>query len=339
VIRGRTLLRILVLVACVAALAWTIRSLDPEKVLEALEGAHAGWLAVSIVFVLVRYVIWGVKWTRMIRRDAPIETRPVLQSIMAGSFVNLTTPTAKLAGGFLRAAIVSRLTGLRLATAYGWALADQVTNVLGYMLLGGASALLATLSLPEGKHEGRYLVAGGVMLGGLVLAAALREPVWRLAAHPRPARWLARITPKRFRHETAHGSAAAWLAPVFAPTLKTGSTLKDIPVDLLLACASWGSMCVANALVFRAMGVPVSVSGVAFALILASVLGTVSPGGIGATEAVLISLLIAQGIPGDVAAAGALVHRATYYVVILVWGGVALVGARKLAGSSGPNAP
>jgi uncharacterized protein (TIRG00374 family) len=332
--RRRILLRILVLAACIAALAWTVRSLDPQKVLEAMKHADAGWLLVSIGFVLLRYAIWGWKWTRMIRRDVAIPYVPVLQSLMSGSFVNLTTPTAKLAGGFLRAAIVSRLTGLSLSRAYGWALADQVTNVLGYMLLGGISALLATLSLPEGKHEERYLIAGAILLGGLLLAMLLRAPAWKAAAHPRPARWLAKITPKRFRSETTDGASAAWLRPALEPTFRTGSTWRDSPQDFLLAALSWGSMCVANALVFRALGVPASISGVAFALILASVLGTISPGGVGATEAVLISLLIAQGIPGDVAAAGALVHRATYYVVILVWGGAALVGARKLVEGS-----
>jgi len=336
--RGRLLLKLAVLVACVAALAWTIRSLDPGAVLRSLEGADPGWLLVSIVFVVGRYVIWGIKWTRMIRRDAPIEVRPVLSSIMAGSFLNLTTPTAKLAGGFLRAAIVSRITGLRLATSYGWALADQVSNVLGYMLLGGASALLATLSLPQGADQTRYLVAGWVMLGGLVLAALLRRPVWRLAAHPRPARWLARITPRRFRQEAEGKSTAAWLAPMLRPTLLAGSTVKDVPQDILLACASWGSMCVANALVFKALGAPVSVFAVAFSLIVASVFGTVTPGGVGATEAALIPLLIAQGVPGDVAAAGALLHRATYYAVILVWGGISLAGTRKVLASSGASA-
>jgi uncharacterized membrane protein YbhN (UPF0104 family) len=69
-------------------------------------------------------------------------------------------------------------------------------------------------------------------------------------------------------------------------------------------------------------------------LIVASVVGTISPGGVGATEAFLIAMLISMGVPGDVAAAGALLHRASYYIVILVWGGIALIATRKLLGGA-----
>lgn len=320
--RGRIAWKLAILAVCVGALVLTVRSLDPRRVVEAARGADLRWLLLSVAFVIARFAVWGAKWTNMLRRQGRVGYGDVLRAVMAGSFVNLTTPTAKIAGGIVRAAMVARRTGWRRVTAYGWALADQYTNLLGNLALGGAAAFGA-----------RYPAAGCVALGTLLLALVLRSPAFRLASHPAPARWIARITPKRFTTD-ATGRSADWLREVLRPALETGSTWTAVPLDVVLAGLSWGSMCVANALVFRALGVEASIPAITLSLIAAAVLGTVSPGGIGATEAILIPLLISQGVHGEVAAAGALVHRATYYLVILVWGGGSLVGSRELLRSA-----
>jgi uncharacterized protein (TIRG00374 family) len=258
----------------------------------------------------------------------------VLQAIMAGSFASLTTPTAKLAGGVLRALLIKSITGWRTATSYGWALADQITNLLAYLLLVGVCALGTGLSLSPGSSARPYLLSGSGALLLLLTLLLLRNAAWRIARHPRPARWLARITPKRFTVTGPEGRSATWLEPMLRPLLQVGQTWRIAPVDLGLGAASWGSMCVASALAIRALGVDASIPSVAVALIVASVVGTISPGGVGATEAFLIAMLISMGVPGDVAAAGALLHRASYYIVILVWGGIALIATRKLLGGA-----
>ena len=54
-----------------------------------------------------------------------------------------------------------------------------------------------------------------------------------------------------------------------------------------------------------------------------------TPGGIGATELALIGLYGHLDVPAEAAATGALLHRAGYYLVILVAGGAALIGEGK----------
>jgi uncharacterized membrane protein YbhN (UPF0104 family) len=47
-------------------------------------------------------------------------------------------------------------------------------------------------------------------------------------------------------------------------------------------------------------------------------------GGIGVTEAALTGLYVQFGIPGDQAAAAAILHRGVFYLVVLSWGGINL---------------
>ena len=115
-------------------LGWIVASLGPRRILQIAAQADPLLLGLSILPIVGRFLIWGVKWTLMLRRNGPIGFRITFRALLAGVFVNLTTPTAKLAGGFVRAALIHRRTGWGMATAYGWSFADQVTNLLGNLV-------------------------------------------------------------------------------------------------------------------------------------------------------------------------------------------------------------
>ena len=97
--RRRMLIPLVVAGLGLALLVWTVARLGPREVLDLALGADPWWLALSVAPVFARYLIWGVKWTRMLRRESPVSFRSSLRMLMAGCFVNLTTPTAKLGGG------------------------------------------------------------------------------------------------------------------------------------------------------------------------------------------------------------------------------------------------
>jgi uncharacterized membrane protein YbhN (UPF0104 family) len=319
--RGRAL-RLAVLLLCLAWLGWILASLGPRRVLEVARQADPAWLALSVVALAGRYLIWTVKWNLMLRRRGPIGLRATARALLAGNFVNLTTPTAKLAGGFVRAALVKRRTGWGMATAYGWSLADQVTNVLGNLTLYGLLALGAGATLPAGGPGRRLVGSGAAALGAVAAALSLRGWAWRGARRPAVSRLLARFTPERFRSM----GEAAWLRPVLEPVLHHGRTWRVAPQDLGLAACAFGSLCLANALVLQSLGVEAPLLLVAAAVVVGYFAGTLvgTLGGVGVTEVALIKLYGLAGISPDAATAGALLHRATYYGLVLAWGGWAL---------------
>jgi uncharacterized membrane protein YbhN (UPF0104 family) len=331
--RRRLAIRLLAAAIGLAVLAWTIARLGPRLVLAAAVEADAGWLALSVVLVVARYLIWGLKWHGMLRRDRPVPFRSALRMLMAGCFVNLTTPTAKLGGGLLRAAVLHRHHGWNLSSAFGWVIADQMTNVLGSMLLFGLLAVAGGWFAAAGGGAG-YVVAGSLALllfGSLVAGRGL---LWKAAQRPRVAAALARMTPSRFRAKHASAETASWVRPLFRPLLRQASW-----IDVAAAGASFAALCAANAFVLRALGIDAAVWVVAVAVAIGYFAGNgLGPwGGIGVTEAAMAGVYLQLGVAGDAAAAGVLLHRAAYYVVGLVWGGVALLRIGR--GVAGPAPP
>lgn len=323
--RGR-IIRLTIVAVCLVWLAWIVYKLGPRRILAESRSADPAWLALSFAPLLLRFLIWGFKWWRMLRRRGPVGFWWTLTALLSGNFVNLTTPTAKLAGGFLRAALINRRTGWGMSTAYGWSLADQVTNVLGNLMLCGLLATSAGLVVVGGARS-QFLGAGAAALVTVVAVVAARDWGWRQVQRPALSRWLARLTPRRFRVEGHGGPTAAWVLPVFEPLMHVGRTIRVAPADLTLAACSFGSLCVANALVLQALGTEASVLRVAVAVVIGYFAGTVlgTLGGIGVTEVALIELYQLAGVTPEAAAAGALLHRASYYAVIVLLGGGSLL--------------
>jgi len=320
--RGRVV-RLVVVVVCVAWATWIVVALGPGRVWQVARQAHPALLALSFLPIVARFLIWAVKWTLMLRRRGAIAFRHVTLALLSGNFVNLTTPTAKLAGGFVRAALVDRRTGWGFASTYGWSFADQFTNVFGNLALYGVLAVTAGFTVAPGGTRVGFLASGSAALAVVAALVAARGKVWTLVQKPAVARFMARFTPERFRSM----GEATWVRPVFEPLLRVGRTWRVAPQDLGLGALSFGALCLANALVLQALGSDAPLPRIGIAVVIGyfagSVLGTL--GGIGVTEVALIKLYGMAGVSPEIAAAGALLHRASYYAVILSWGGVSLL--------------
>jgi len=317
----------LIVAACLAALAWTIVSLGPRRVMEAALRADPLWLGLSILPLAGRFLIWAFKWQRMLARQSAVPYGFCVRALAAGSFANLTTPTAKLAGGFVRAALLHRRHGWGMATAYGWSMADQVTNVLGHLLLYGLLAPLAALGTDPGPLRSLLLGSGLLVLGGILAAAALRGTAWSLLARPSVSGRLGRLLPRTWHGEEQDREAGGdGVREILRPLLRVGGPWSTFLPDLLWAAAAFGAVCIANALVFRALGAEASIVQLSVVVVLGYFAGVAvgAWGGIGVTEAALTGLYIQIGVPPDLAAAGTLLHRALFYAVVLLPGGAAL---------------
>ena len=322
----RLLLRLLIVAACLAGLAWVVRGLGPERLLAVALRADPLWLGLSLLPILGRFWVWGYKWCRMLARRRPLPYGLALRILAAGSFANLTTPTAKLAGGFVRAALLRRHRGWEMADAYGWSVADQITNVLGHLLLFGLLAIGAGWVLPW-QAQGRWLLLAGVAALGIIAAlAAARNLGWRLVQRPDVGGRLERILPRRLRTGGAEAETRTLLQRITAPLLHEGSAWSTFIPDLGLAAVSFALICVANAMVMRSLGVDAPLVAISVAVVLGYFAGIAVGGwgGIGVTEVALAGLYVQIGIAPEQAASGVLLHRGIFYAVVLGWGGFSL---------------
>lgn len=321
--RARSRLVKLALVAiAVVALGWCVHPLDPRAVLVLARNASPSWLALSGVAVVARFLLWGVKWQRMLARRAPVPLSVVLRAILAGSFVNLTTPTFKLAGGFVRAAIISRRCGWPMLDACGHAVADQGTNAIGHLALYGLVSVLAARGLPPGPMRLGLVTSGALVLGVLVAFVVFRGPIWRLALRPAPNRLLARLLRREPSEEAEEPDLARVLRPLLGPSVSRTAWAQDVG----LAVTSIASVCISNVLVLRAVGVDAPIPIVASAVLLSYFAGTAAGigGGLGVTEVALATLYAELGLAAEAAATGVLLHRGMFYAIVLGCGGLAL---------------
>jgi uncharacterized protein (TIRG00374 family) len=319
--------RLLIVIGCLVGLGWALGRLDPARAWQAASRAHAGWLALSAVPLAGRFLLWGVKWRHILSRREPVAYSVGLRILLAGSFVNLTTPTTKLAGGVVRAVLLNRRRGWPLLEAYGRAMADQVTSVLGHLLLYGLVAVPAGLALPPGSSRSTLLVSGTAVLGGVGLVVAMRDVGWRFSQRPGLTRLLARWVPERFRGDNTEEAYRRHLEHVLFPLLREGRRLTTFVPDLLWSAASFACICLANGMVLRAIGVQIDWLLVSAVVLLGYFAGIVFGigGGIGITEAALTALYVNIGVPIEQALAGALLHRALLYGFVLLAGGLALL--------------
>ena len=336
--RRRSALRIAVILVCLVALGWTIHSLGPEKVWDSLQRADPLWLGLAVAAVVARFLIWGVKWQAMLRRRERVPFGQCVSFIMAGAFANLTTPTAKMAGGVVRAALLSRRRGWPPLEAYGWALADQATNIFGQWLLFGVLAMAAYSGLPPGPLRTGLPVVGLILATGVIAFGLLRERLWALVERQTIGRLIARVIPARFRKDRSPETYNDWLERILRPTLRQGGMASAFLPDVAMGAIGFSMLCASNAMVLRALGSDAPLVLISVAVMLGYFAGTLvgAWGGIGVTEAALTGLFVQIGIPLEMAATGALLHRAIFYLIGLVGGGPALargMRTREVAGA------
>jgi uncharacterized membrane protein YbhN (UPF0104 family) len=335
--RRRNLIRLAIVAVCVAAVAWTVHSLGPEQIWQAVKQADPRWLGLAFLAIVARFLIWGAKWQAMLRRREHVPLGQCVSLVLAGAFANLTTPTAKLAGGVVRAALLSRRRGWPVLEAYGWALADQTTNILGQWLLFGILGIAAFPSLPPGPLRTMLPIVGAIVVIGVLGFGLMRRRLWPIVERRVLGRAIARLIPARFRGDRPPEIYDEWLGRVLRPTLQHGGMASTFLPDVLLGAVGFSALCVSNAMILRALGADAPVVLVSVAVMLGYFAGTLvgAWGGIGVTEAALTGLFVQIGVPLEMAATGALLHRALFYLVGLAGGGPVLakeVRARKDSG-------
>lgn len=224
-----------------------------------------------------------------------------------------------------------------MSVAYGWAFADQVTNLLGHVLLFGIGSLAFSLHPAAGAWKPALASVGVLTLLGLALGVWIRRPVWAWIQRPALADKLGRFVPERFVGK--EGFTPDLLRRIFGPLFDDGASWKAFVPDVLLGALAFMTLPVANAMVLRSLGVDAPLLVITVVVILGYLAGNLlGPwGGIGVTEAALAALGAQFGVPAEAAAAGALLHRAVFYAVVLSCGGGSLWVERRALTNMGPT--
>ncbi|MFC0006414.1 flippase-like domain-containing protein [Micromonospora siamensis] len=300
---GRYGRRDVFLLVMLGALAYLLLHQLAQVRLAAHTLAHArpGWAAATLLAAAATYPLSAAALRLATAERVPLRETVLVQ--VAAAFANRVAPGS--VGGVALGVRYLRRRGLSVPAA---ATAVAVTRVAGVLSV----VLLLPVLLPFARTTGRHLtvaatrsttvllVASGVLA---LVAAALAVP--RLRARIRSARHQVADAVRVLRHS---GRIRRLILVSVGLTLSYGACL-------------WFAL--------LAVGLPVALAPVP-AVVLVCIVGegvataAPTPGGLGATEAALVSGLLLAGIPVVTAVAGVLVYRLASFWIPVVPGYVAL---------------
>jgi uncharacterized protein (TIRG00374 family) len=301
----------------VALLAWALRGVSAADLLREAKSAHLLPLLLAVALATLAFPIRLIRWRLLLRDDTgkPLSTGSLWHAVAIGFMANNVLPFR--AGELVRCYAAARLTGTRFAAALSSVAVERVFDGLTVVALLGAALLFA--HLPDVVTMGGVQVSfshaatGAALACTAALAAALGVVLFPTAAEavirravpsPRLAGRLVELI-EGIRHGLAVlRSPRAVAAVVFwslvlwlenASAFYVAFKAFDLPVDY------WGALLLQGLLVFG-IAVPST------------------PGYVGVFEAVITAVLLLYGVPGERAAAYALVYHITTFIPITVLG-------------------
>jgi uncharacterized membrane protein YbhN (UPF0104 family) len=284
----------------------------------AVAGLGVGTLAAALGLSLANYAIRILRWHVYERRlglDIPVGDSALFY--VAG--FALTTTPGKV-GEALRLWLIERCHGYGYARSVPLLVADRVSDVIGIGLL----SLLGLGILSD---------RAWVPLMGVATVAAVLVVVSRPGIALALASGLYRLVGRAPRLFGRVRGAIRDTAALFTPGLLLATTA--------LAVAGWLAEGIAFALVLRALGADLGVMAAIVVFAAAMIVGslTLLPGGLGGTEATMLVLLSALGVPFDAAVAATAVIRVTTLWFAVALGFLALPAALRRARRAAAGVP
>lgn len=284
-----------VLLAAVGYLGFALWS-GWQEVLSAI--AKVGFLGVVIALLLslVNYGLRFIRWQMYLKAmEHPVPWLPSLKIYLAG-FALTTTPGK--AGEALRGVLL-KAWGVPYATSFAAFLSERLSDLLAVVAL----TLLGLTIYPAAQF---LIIAGVVALAAVFMVLSSGPLLRKLHGSTRGNSRLATM----LRH----------LVEILLEARRCHSPLMLLTASAL-SFVAWAAEAWAFHLLLRWMGIDVLLTFSSFSYALSVLAGALTflPGGLGGTEAVMVGLLIWNGVGhADAAAATVLIRLATLWFAVVI---------------------
>lgn len=320
-----------------AWLAWRVlRGLQWSQLRGLLATADRVWLAAVAGLLAARPAVTAVRWRLALRTiGRPPGRWWTFQAMAASLLVDHITPTARLLSSGFRARWLVRDTRHEAGPAFGTVLYEQLTHEVLMALATILGVVLVPVLLGRWGLAAGLALAGGLFVVGVFLWARRHGGGLADAAAGFFSRRVGQGEEGQREEEQGEGEpgedegSRGRVERFFLHSRETVETGRRLVADLPLGarCLALGAGFLAlNVLAqwaaFRALGVTpglVTVLAVITVGLTAGVLAG-TPGGAGATEAVMVWVYVQLGVEAADAAAGALLYRGAHYAVVVILG-------------------
>lgn len=327
------------LVAVALALTWRLAAQISWRDLGVrVAAARWQWLGASLAFLVLRYFLWDARFRLGSERAVACCPHPGVgfSVLLASAALNLLTPSARVLGGPLRARYFARSIDRPFGKLYGVVLWDQLAH---YAVMSTATVLSAVAfagAIGRAVWGAALFFAWLALSIGFVVWVRRRSPQGSNASSGSLARFFAERAEKAAAADQARRGKLYGHGREAAETLSALLAARGLPWRALsLGAGFFGVSVLAQQAIFVALGRPVSLTTVTLVVALGSAAGmlTGTPGGVGTTEAAMVSAFVALGVGEVDAAAATLLFRGLHYASVLALGVPALVWLELKFGS------
>ena len=338
------LAKVAFVVCVVGLLVLVLHGIGFSEIIEAMQDADAEAVRAAVLLQFGTLLLWTFRWQLLMPREERKSILILFPIYMAGVFGNLITPGARVGGEPIRAYYMSTRYGGEKTHYLGTILTDKVGNSVVSLVFSLAAIVLALLLLPLAVAVKAALLAPFLLLTAAIVSGFLmREKIGLRSAFV--ARMLSIIYNGRLMafvrrqfptYEHFEKYILQKMDNVFSPIRRAAVSPKAITKIVLTGVASYVLFYLAHYLLFRGLGVQLSMLEVFIIVGIAVLCGdmAISPGGAGFMEAAMIGLCVALEVDSDKAAAVTLISRGIFFALGLGLGGLCLLGLSLFYGRS-----
>ncbi len=175
---------------------WLFKDTNWGAVFAALRGVHWGWMAFSVLTLLLSFVVRIWRWHYIVCTDQKVPFARLFNATQIGFLANFVLPARM--GEPIRAIVLSRSTGIPFSKTFAFVAIDRVTDMAGLAMVLGLTVLTfhpaQAIRLPADlqnlysgeisgmlvRHAAEVVALGMMALtGGLFLVYFQRERIVR----------------------------------------------------------------------------------------------------------------------------------------------------------------
>ncbi|WP_254272401.1 lysylphosphatidylglycerol synthase transmembrane domain-containing protein [Haloarcula marina] len=329
-------------VAVLAVLVWVV---GVERTLSALLRADPAALLVVVGIASVWLTAWGLAlWSVLRALGTPVAPYTAVLVYAAAVFSNNVTPFGQAGGEPLSALLISSAADSEYETGLAAIASVDTAHFvpsIGYAIVGFTFVAAGAVRL--GRNLVFAAVAVAVLAVGLPVGAYMG---WRYRYELEATvvdlftpliRLLGKVAPRRSPPTT--DAIEARIESFFSAIDRIATDRRTLLQTLGLSAVGWACLAASLWTSLYAVGYVVPVATVLLVVPVGSIASIVPlPGGSGAIETVLVTLLVSTSpVPAAAATSAVLIHRgATYLLPTLVGAGVAsALGADRAVASAG----
>ncbi len=274
------------------------------------------YLLLAVGINLSMFLVWNYKWKLLVEKLGKIRFWDLFPMLMAGSFINTSTPTANVGGEPIRAYYLGRKIRKEKTRCFATIMIDKATNTATSLVFVLFSILFITLFLKISTTvkvltQSLVILAAIIIIVSVLLRKLKMKDVAKLF-HP--------LFRKKFSDKNQFlkyvENKVGSIKEVMKEFFKDNKAVrKEVTLAFVMQLLTFAKAYV----LFIALGQNVNPLNVVIAISIAVTIGQliIVPGGIGVVESSMISMYALMGINANIAATVAILDRIIHYFFAL----------------------